>query len=243
MNTITPKSSLLLVLGGLVVVLGGLYFFLAPKHSSVSVEYNPKINPTDFTTNITNKYFSLAPGLKMVYEGGGERDEITVTGAKKTIMGVETLVYHDIVWLNGVLKEDTLDYVAQDKAGNVWYFGEDVSNYNTNGTLKDHAGGWIAGVNGAKPGIWMEANPKVGDKYRQEYYKGEAEDLGEVVSLHEMVTVPAGTYRNCIKTLDTSAIEPLLKEYKYYCAEVRGLVLEMDAVSGERTELTEFIKK
>jgi hypothetical protein len=112
-------------------------------------DYNPEINPADFTTQITNTYFSLPVGKKMVYqaktEGGVENIEVLITGETKSVMGVETLIVWDRVWVNGELIEDTRDYLAQDGEGNVWYFGEDVDNYEK-GKLKDHDGAWLAGV-------------------------------------------------------------------------------------------------
>ncbi len=149
----------------------------------INEEYNPVINPTDFTTRITNPYFSMPIGKKMVYEAktedGIERIETLIPGWTKEIMGVETLVFWDRVYLDDELIEDTRDYIAQDMEGNVWYFGENVDNY-VDGLLTNHHGAWISGVDGALPGIWMKANPKIGDEYRQEYYKGEAEDMGRV---------------------------------------------------------------
>ena len=104
-------------------------------------QYNPQINPADFTINITNPYFTLPIGKKMAYESktpdGVERIEVVVPGWTKTVMGVETLVFWDRVYLNGVLKEDTRDYLAQHKNGDLWYFGENVDDYE-NGKFKDH---------------------------------------------------------------------------------------------------------
>ena len=159
----------------LIVVVGGVYYVRSSNRivggEVAGQEYNPAINPADFSTAITNKYFSLPAGKVFIYEGqtadGLERVEITIPGDTKKIMGVQTLVYRDKVTLNDQLIEDTRDYLAQDKEGNVWYFREEVDNYE-NGKLRDHHGSWIAGVDGAMPGIWMKANPKVGDTYRQE---------------------------------------------------------------------------
>lgn len=198
--------------------------------------YNPQINPADFTTVIDNPYFSIPVGKKMVYEKhtneGIERIEILVPGWTKTVMGVETLVFWDRVYLNDVLVEDTRDYLAQHKNGDVWYFGEHVDNYE-NGRLKDHHGAWVAGVNGAKPGIWMLANPQTGDEFRNEYYKGEAEDIAKIVAVNETVTTSMGAYTGCVKTLDWS---PLFKPTgnKYYCPSVGGTALEVD-LQGPQT--------
>ncbi|MFZ1627128.1 MAG: hypothetical protein WAT81_04995 [Candidatus Moraniibacteriota bacterium] len=126
--------------------------------------YDSKINPADFTTKITNKYFSLPVGKKMTYEAdtedGLEKIEIVMTGETKMIEGVTTLVYLDTVHLNGVIHEITKDYLAQHKNGDIWYFGEEVDNYDEKGKLKDHAGTFIHGNDGARAGIWMKAEQK-----------------------------------------------------------------------------------
>lgn len=228
--------------------------FVGDAYAAKTIEspenYNPQINPADFTTNITNPYFSLPIGRKMVYEAktkdGTERIEILVPGWTRKVAGVETLVHWDRVYLNDELIEDTRDYLVQNKkTGDVWYFGEHVDNYE-NGKLKDHHGAWLTDVNGAKPGIFMLANPQVGDEYRNEYYKGEAEDIAKILAVNETVSAPNGTYNNCIKTLDWS---PLFKAKgnKYYCKEIGGSVLEVDLQGPEtpaeqRVELVETDK-
>jgi len=205
-------------------------------------EYNPRIKSSDFTTDITNSYFNLPVGKKMVFESkkrnGVERTEIQITGETRKVVSVQTLVYWDRVWLNGNLIEETKDYLAQDISGNVWYFGEEVNNY-VNGKLANHDGSWLAGVDGAKPGIWFKANPRVGDTYRQEYYRGKAEDMAEVVAVDETVTTTYGTFRNCVKTYDWTPLEPDAKEHKYYCREVGGVALVVNLQTGGRTELIE----
>lgn len=242
----------LMLLGVAVAVVAGIALFVQSKDSFDSRTQakgfrgnNSKFNRADFSTKITNRYFSLSKDMKMVFEAqlpeGVERNEIDVTGQTKTIMGVKTLIYFDKVWadLNGDGKfadseiiENTKDYLAQDRQGNVWYFGEEVINYSydANGKLlgTNNTGSWTAGVDGAEPGIWMEANPKVGDVYKQEYYPGKAEDMGEVISTTETVTVPYGTFTNCLKTLDTTNLNPASREHKYYCPEIRAQALEED---------------
>jgi hypothetical protein len=202
--------------------------------------YNPTINPADFTTKIDNPLFSMPIGKTMVYESktedGVERVEIVIPGDTKTIIGVETLLYHDTVFVDGQLHEETKDYIAQDKEGNVWYFGEEVDNYDK-GKFKDHGGAWIAGVDGAKPGLWMKAKQVVGESYRQEYYKGEAEDWAKVVSTTETVKVPAGTFKNCTKTFEWTPLEPDATAYKYNCPEVGGIALEEELKDNTRVEL------
>ncbi len=204
--------------------------------------YNPNINPSDFSTIITNKYFSLPVGKKMIFEGINEEGinekiEITILRETKVIEGVETIIYLDKVYNDGQLVEETRDYLAQHKNGDVWYFGEEVDNYE-NGNLKDHAGSFLHGKDGAKAGIWMKAEQKVGDSYRQEYYKGEAEDMRDVVAIGLSVTTKLGTYNDCVKVYDWTPLDKKSREHKYYCPKVGSLVLNEHLETGKRSELT-----
>lgn len=202
--------------------------------------YNPRINPANFTSAVTNPYFSLIPGKKMVFESkveeGKERIEVYVTHEKKIVMGIETVVVWDRVWLNDELIEDTRDWYAQDAEGNVWYFGEETKEM-IDGMIVNTKGSWEAGVDGAKPGMVMLADPKVGESYRQEFYEGEAEDKADVIDLDEKLDVPAGKFDDCIRTLDYTPLEPDVREYKYYCSGVGGVALEVGLESGEWVEL------
>ncbi len=205
--------------------------------------YAPVINPADFSTSIDNPFFNLPVGKIMHFnaktEDGVETTEIVVTNEKRTLMGVETVVYWDRVYLNGKLKEETRDFLAQHRNGDVWYFGEEVDNYE-DGKLKDHHGAWLAGVDGAQPGIWMKADPKVGETYKEEYYAGKAEDMAKVVSVSETVETPLGTFENCIKTDNTTPLEPKVLESKFYCREIGGQALELDVAEGIRDELVKI---
>ena len=204
--------------------------------------YAPDIDPADFTTRIDNKNFPLKPGTTFVYEGktkdATEGDVVAVTSDTKNIMGVECVVVNDRVTEDGKLTEKTYDWYAQDKKGNVWYFGEDSKEYE-NGKVVSTKGSWQAGVDGAKPGIIMPADPKVGENYRQEYYKGKAEDMAKVLSLDESATVPYGSFDHALMTNEWTPLEPNIAEHKYYAAGV-GNILEV-AVKGpqERLELVD----
>jgi hypothetical protein len=122
--------------------------------------------------------------------------------------------------VDGKLEEMTLDWYAQDKQGNVWYFGEDSKEYK-DGAVVSTKGTWEAGVDSAQPGIVMKANLIVGDTYRQEYYKGEAEDWATVLSLSESASVPIGSYSDVLMTNEWSALDnPPVYEHKYYAKEV-----------------------
>lgn len=207
-------------------------------------EYSPVINPDDFVEVIDNPYFPLTPGTTFVYEGESEgepiRVEVYVTNETRTVMGVNTIIVRDREFEEGELAEETFDWYAQDRSGNVWYFGEDSREYNE-GKVVSTEGSWEAGVDGAQPGILMEGNPQVGDTYRQEYLAGEAEDMAEVVSLNESVSVPYGSFEDCLKTKEWTSLEPGIEENKYYAAGT-GLLLEVTVKDdAERLELTDII--
>jgi hypothetical protein len=204
--------------------------------------YSPHINPADFTTTIDNKYFPLKPGTTFVYRGktkdATEGDIVAVTTDTKRIMGVECVVVNDKVTEDGKLTEQTYDWYAQDKEGNVWYFGEDSKEFE-NGKVTSTEGSWDAGKNGAKPGIIMPANPKVGQTYRQEYSKGVAEDRARALKLDGSTSVPYGSFDHVLVTYEWTPLEPNIAERKYYAPGV-GTVLEV-AVKGpmERLELVD----
>ena len=157
-------------------------------------------------------------------------------------MGIEARVVHDVVTEDGQLKEDTFDWYAQDKAGNLWYLGEDTKEYE-DGKVSSTKGSWEAGVDGALAGILLPADPEVGMAYRQEYYEGEAEDRAKVVSVDEHADVPYGSFEGVLKTEDTTPLEPNLVEHKYYARDI-GPVLAVAASkdSGGREELISFTK-
>ena len=201
--------------------------------------YRPSIDPDNFVAGINNPLLPFVPGTQYVYKGGDETIEVTVTNDTKKILGVTATVVHDVVSVGGEIIEDTFDWYAQDTSGSVWYFGEDTKEYE-NGVVVSTAGSWEAGVDGAKPGIVMHGNqPSIGSPYRQEYYACEAEDMAEVVSLSESVTVPYGSFDNCLQTREFTQLEPDVNEYKYYCSGI-GLVLEVDVNTGARVELVEI---
>lgn len=208
-----------------------------------STPYAPDINPANFTTDIDNPFSPMQPGMKWVYRAkskeGRERIVVKVTDRTKTIMGVTTRVVRDTAYLNGEVKEDTFDYFAQDDEGCVWYFGERTKEFD--GGMIDTSGSWIAGRDGAQPGVVMEADPAVGDKYRQEYLVDEAEDQGEVLELGVDVTVPFGSFTDGIVTLDTTRLDPESVENKTYVEGI-GNVLSVHTVGKAHPErLVRFV--
>lgn len=205
--------------------------------------YAPVINPADFVGVIDNPYFPRLSGARYVYEGvtedGIEQIVIEVLNETRNVMGIPTTVVRDTVHINGELSEDTFDWFAQDKAGNVWYFGEDVSNYE-DGKLVDKNGSWEAGVDGAQPGIVMWGDPAahIGETYRQEYYAGEAEDMARVLSVSERVTIPLGSFDKVVQTYDYTPLEPDQQEHKFYVQGI-GVIKEVNLKTGEEVVLVE----
>jgi hypothetical protein len=204
--------------------------------------YDPEINPANYTTHIDNPLFPLVPGTTFIYEGqtadGLEHDEFAVTHRTRVIDGVTCVEVHDTVRLNGKLTEDTLDWFAQDLDGNVWYFGENTHELE-NGLISTIDGSFQSGVDKAKPGIIMEAHPKVGDFYRQEFDLANAEDFAQVTGLNSTVSVPVGTFNKCLKTSETTPLEPDVLEDKFYARGV-GNVLTIDRETGARSELIQI---
>jgi hypothetical protein len=197
-------------------------------------------DPSNFVATIDNPWLPFKPGATLRYEGTKDgkaaKDVTTVTNRTEVVAGVACIVIDDKLWLDGQLEEATLDYYVQDRAGNVWYFGEDTQELNSKGAITSTEGSWRAGADGAVPGIFMEAQPVVGHAFLQEYFKGQAEDHFEALSLSASVTVPAGSYHDALLTKEWTPLEPDVLDHKWY---VRGIgeVREL-AVQGPKEELS-----
>jgi hypothetical protein len=208
------------------------------------VRYNPAINPEDFltpeeTAADPNPYYPLVPGTTFRYAAetaeGGELNEVLVTEETREILGVTCVVVSDTVLVDGEIVEGTRDWYAQDRDGNVWYFGELTVEYE-DGEIVGIEGSWEAGVDGARPGLIMKAAPQVGDAYRQEFSIGQVEDAAAILGLSEPVTVPFGSFDDCLMTGESTPIAPGVLDHKFYAPGV-GFVLEVKPLSGERLEL------
>jgi hypothetical protein len=204
------------------------------------------LDPKNFTAKIDNLYWPMVPGTRWTYretdqEGAELQVVVTVTEQTKQIAnGITARVVRDTVTEDGKLVEDTFDWYAQDEQGNIWYMGEDTAEFE-NGEIKTKSGSFEAGVDGALPGIIMPGDPQPGMQYRQEYYKGEAEDNGEILSTQEMAEVPYGQFDNALLTKDTITIEPNVLEYKLYAPRVGPvLVVGVSGGPGSREELVEL---
>jgi hypothetical protein len=186
-------------------------------------------------SEITNPFLPWQPGKTYTYQGGDETVTVTVESGYEIILSVESAIVHDTVTVAGQVTEDTYDWYAQDLDGNVWYMGESTKEYE-DGVLVSTEGSWKTGVDGAKPGMAMPASPQPGEPMYQEFLPCVAEDMMQIVATNETVTVGGTTYTGCVKTHETTRLDPDVSEDKYYCSGV-GLVLEVDNETGTRTEL------
>jgi hypothetical protein len=206
--------------------------------ASTTALYHPSIDPSRFTDRVTNRYFPLKAGTTLVFEGlrdgQPQRTEMAITNETKVVMGVKCLVIRDSNTSNGALVEKTTDWYAQADNGDVWYFGEATAEY-TNGAVSSTKGSWEAGVDGAQPGIIMKADPKPGDRYRQEYRPGVAEDMATVSRIEPSVQVTGGTFQNAVVTEDRNPLDPDKLDTKKYAAGV-GLVHTVRERTGHHEE-------
>jgi hypothetical protein len=208
--------------------------------------FRPPFDPSNFVAQITNPYLPGIPGTEFRYRSetpeGIEINTVRYTRQTKQILGVTVTVVRDKVFLNGELTEDTFDWEAQDKQGNVWYFGEDTKELE-DGKVVTTEGSWEAGKNGARPGIIMLAHPKTGLTYIQEDAPDVAEDRGKALGLNAKVDVPYGSFDHCLQTLEWSLLERGIRDHKFYCPGV-GFVKELSPnggpVTSELVAITHF---
>ena len=202
------------------------------------------IDPAGFTTEIDNRFFPLRTGTRRVYEGTGEgggavRTVVEVTSVTRQVMGVSCVVVRDTMRVDGTVVEDSFRWYAQDREGNVWYFGENTNRY-VDGRVVSAAENWEAGAGGAQPSLVMKADARVGDRYRQEYNPGSEENVAEVLSLHERAIGWLGTFDRVLMTSESTPHAPGRVRHAYYAPGV-GLILEVTVAGGSgSTELVEL---
>lgn len=201
-----------------------------------------ELTPSEFTVEIDNPYWPMAPGTQWTYREIDEDGEellvvVTVSTETKAIAnGITARVVRDTVTKDGEVIEDTFDWYAQDASGTIWYLGEETAEFE-DGAIVSTGGSFEAGVDGALPGVIVPADPAVGMHYRQEYLAGEAEDNGEILSIAEQVAVPTGHYDDAILTKDTITIQPDVVEYKLYARGVGPVLVLGISGGGGREEL------
>lgn len=233
------KATQLLVLAAAVTCAGGLSVASAVTNGGATAPGSQALDPNAFDQPVANPWFPLVPGTVSRYRGtdDGEsfRERVVVTARTKQVQGVTTTVVRDVVRrADGSLAESTRDWYAADDAGNVWYFGEATATYDDEGHVESREGSWRAGVDGARAGMIMPADPSPTDAFRQELYRGEAEDQAWVVQRGATTTVPYGTLHDVVRTFEWSRLEKDVVSEKLYAPGI-GIVRERDVSGGNET--------
>ena len=200
----------------------------SPQHRVAPAQAAP--DPADFTQGkVTNPWFPLKPGIRSVYhgtkDGARSRDVVVVLRRTRTIQGVVCRAVWDRLFIDGVLEERTVDWYAQHRNGDVWYFGERTAELDEHGNVLTTEGTWLAGRDGARAGIYMTAHPAVGQTRQQEYYPGHAEDWFRVVDTSADLTVPLLWSTHAVQTREWTPLEPGQYGFKFYVRDL-GMVLE-----------------
>jgi hypothetical protein len=208
---------------------------------SVPAAQEPDFRSANFDRPVRNPYFPLKPGtvfrLRGTDEGERFREIVRVTPKKKLIQGVRATVVKDVVRrVDGTLAEKTHDWYAADARGNIWYLGEATASYDEQGNIDSYEGSWQAGKQGAVAGIIMPAHPRPTDAFRQEFYRGHAEDQAWLVQRGFKTKVPYGTVKRSLRSFEWSRLEPHVISMKIYGPGL-GIVKERD-VSGGSEVLT-----
>jgi hypothetical protein len=204
------------------------------------------LDPADFSADIDNPQWPMTVGSRWVYrvtdmsDGSIEHEVIRATRRTKLMAdSIRVRVVRDVVRRHGKPVEVTNDWYAQDREGNVWYFGEHTTAFERGKAIDN--GSWQAGVAGAMPGIALPAKPCVGLSYREEYSKGVAEDQSRVLAVDAQVRVRVGHFRHALLTEDFSPIEPNVSELKFHARGSGQAVLAIDVSGGsDREELIEY---
>jgi len=231
----------------LVLIMAAAFLCAACGSKTGPRAHPPSAATAKFVAGVHNPWFPLAAGTTFVYtgekDGHAGRDVVGVTGAMRTINGVRCTAVDDRLYLRGRLEERTTDWYAQDDAGNVWYFGEATAELNRAGRVTSREGSWLTGVQGAQPGILMPTHPTVGESFRQEYYKGQAEDHFAVVSVSASVVVSYTASAHALLTKEWTPLEPGVLDHKLYIRGV-GLAKEETIKGGnERWELNDVLHR
>jgi hypothetical protein len=227
---------------GLASVLAASVLAAGVGAKSRAADAGTAIDPADFTTPVQNPYFPLERGTVSIYrgteDGGRLRERLAITDRTKVIQGVTTTVVNDVLHVNGLLAEKTVDWYAADNDGNVWYFGEATAVYDEQGNVTSTEGSWQAGVHGGVAGTIMPAHPKPTDAYRQELFRGHAEDQAWITQNNAKIEVPYGALDRVVRSFEWTRLEPDVVAQKFYAPGL-GIVREQDVAGG--TELLELV--
>ncbi|HEY0643209.1 MAG TPA: hypothetical protein VGD39_07310 [Nocardioides sp.] len=217
----------------------GVSLASAAAHGPVLGATHANVRPGQFNDPQPNPYFPLRPGTVSRYRGTEHgdmyRERVVVTHRTKVIQGITTIVVSDILRRSdGSVAEKTRDWYAPDNDGDVWYFGEATATYDENGHIESREGSWQAGVDGATAGTIMPANPRPTDAYRQEYYRGHAEDQAWIVQGTGSTTVPYGSLHHLVRSFEWTRLEKEVLSLKLYAPGL-GIVREKDLSGGNES--------
>jgi hypothetical protein len=214
---------------GVVAVLLTSFVALKAQEQKKESEFTTKFNVerSELASSGRNPYFILEPGYRLVFAGKEDGEAIgltiTVLAETRTVDGVETRVVEEHETKNGKTVEISRNYFAiSSRTNDVFYFGEDVDIYK-GGMVVNHEGAWLSGVRGARFGLAIPGSPLLGARYHQEIAPDVAMDRAEVVGMNETMETPAGKFRNVLRTLETTPLEPGARESKYYAPGI-GLI-------------------
>jgi hypothetical protein len=248
-ETVMRTPTALLTTAAVAVAVAGCATATTDDRSTLAASDLPPALPpaSQFVRTVDNPWFPLEPGTVLTYKGNDEgtpaTDVFRVTGRTKPILGIRATVIDDRVYHRGRLAERTNDWYAQDKGGNVWYLGESTATLKADGTVESTEGTWRAGVDGARAGIFMPAQPRVDDRGWQEYYKGHAQDRYEILGLTTKVRTPAAASNAAMLTQETTPLEPGVVDHKVYVRGV-GTVAEETVKGGhERFRLVSIRRR
>lgn len=210
-----------------ILLLAPLGFSAAPLGAQEFTSYFNFRDCGGFATTGRNPYMVLEPGFTLVLEGEEDGEEvelvITVLNETRRIGNVVTRVVEESETVDGEIVEISRNFFAICRRSNtVVYFGEDVDNYE-DGEIVNHNGSWHAGENGNRAGVQLPGLPLLGSRYFQEIAPEEALDQAEIIRLDERFVTPAGTFERCLRTRETTPLEPGHIEFKVYAPGI-GLV-------------------
>lgn len=214
----------------------------------------PKFEKIDLTkfdrsTTIDNKWLPMKPGTRWTYQGATEEDgkvvphriEMNITQLTKIISGVRTLVSYDVDYSRGEVVEAELAFFAQDSAGNVWQFGEYPEEYEHGRFIKAPA--WIHGLEKARAGIMMKAEPKLADGYSQGWGPAVGwTDRGTAFQMGQKTSVPAGDYDDVLVIKEAARSEVDATQLKYYAPGVGNIRVGWTGKGKKTRETLELVK-
>jgi hypothetical protein len=207
--------------------------------------YQPDLDPADFPHGEywTNPYFYPQDDKLYIYEGqtedGFEHLEFSRSDSTVVIDGIRCGILVERLWVNGVLMESGESYFSQDIDGNVWALGIAVKNYGTEGTVINHHGSWLAGTDGALPGLIIPGSSEIGFTYRQEYYFNVAENQARILDIGVTVPIAFGILDNCLVIEEWSELEPDVTDHKSYAPGI-GLIRDENISEGIEIQLVDI---